>query len=288
MEMTNAVNESRVDFELYKFAYLGTPEAFSKKLNILKNLAMPEVWDWQNQNSETAEQENSILRNYIHYTFNKINEEFKSAKDEKEKQRKISTSEQHACFNTGLFTRNYAPIFMFFSKNKNVGKQPWFFEGFFSSSVPQDLRDLCLPERANYFAKPDELIYDYHFPIYADVDHIFKEGRNFERFPEHIREKYSLNALRNLFNGAIAETEKKLASNYKIAIPQYYKGLIQLLVPIDLENEGRADLALAMFRAKDCYSARTCLTLEMAYNNARLIVKPESDWLRPQRNAEDD
>mgnify|MGYP002555995726 CR=1 FL=1 len=28
------------------------------------------------------------------------------------------------------------------------------------------------------------------------------------------------------------------------------------------------------------YSARTCLTLDMAYNNARLICRPESSWIK--------
>ena len=39
-----------------------------------------------------------------------------------------------------------------------------------------------------------------------------------------------------------------------------------------------------MFKAKNCYSARICLTLKTAYNNALLIVKPESYWLRPRDN----
>ena len=268
-------------FLLYDFAYLKDERSF---IETLKNLAMPEQWDWAPSNAENYAQENSILFRYIHYTFNRIMEEYNEATTEEAKQKKISTSEQYACFNTGLFTKNYSPIFMYFEKNKNPDKQPWFLRGFFSSSVPRELKDLSLPERADYFTKPDELIYDYHLPIRADVDHIFKD-ENFNRFPEDIRKKYTPNILRNLFNGAVMETEKKLAGNYKIAIPQYFNKSVQLLVPIDLENKGQADLALAMFKAKDCYSARTCLTLEMAYNNARLIVKPESDWLHPMTNS---
>ena len=221
----------------------------------------------------------------MHYTFNRIKEEYDAADTDAERQKRISTSEQYACFNTGLFTPNYSPIFMAFAKNRNDGRQPWYFKSFFFGSVPRELLELSLPERANYFTNPADLIYDYHFPIRVDVDHIFKD-ENYSRFPEYIREKYSPNTLRNLFNGAVIEAERKLAGNYKIAIPQYYNRAIQLLVPIDLENKGggHADLALAMFKAKDCYSARTCLTLEMAYNNARLIVKPESSWLHPHGN----
>ena len=28
------------------------------------------------------------------------------------------------------------------------------------------------------------------------------------------------------------------------------------------------------------YAARTCLTLDMAYNNARLICRPETSWIK--------
>lgn len=39
------------------------------------------------------------------------------------------------------------------------------------------------------------------------------------------------------------------------------------------------DLALATYRERNTYVARTCLTLKMAYSNARLIVQPQSSWL---------
>lgn len=32
-------------------------------------------------------------------------------------------------------------------------------------------------------------------------------------------------------------------------------------------------------KKETCYQGHTCLTLDMAYNNARLIAKPESNWL---------
>ena len=36
----------------------------------------------------------------------------------------------------------------------------------------------------------------------------------------------------------------------------------------------------AIQREDGFYSARTCLTLDMAYNNARLICRPESSWIK--------
>ena len=41
----------------------------------------------------------------------------------------------------------------------------------------------------------------------------------------------------------------------------------------------KADVAIAVSKKDNCYQGHTCLTLDMAYNNARLIAKPESNWL---------
>lgn len=41
------------------------------------------------------------------------------------------------------------------------------------------------------------------------------------------------------------------------------------------------ELALAVQKKDGYYAGRTCLTLEMAYNNARLIIRPEKNWIHP-------
>ena len=41
----------------------------------------------------------------------------------------------------------------------------------------------------------------------------------------------------------------------------------------------RQDVAIAVTKKDNSYQGHTCLTLDMAYNNARLIAKPESTWL---------
>ena len=89
--------------------------------------------------------------------------------------------------------------------------------------------------------------------------------------------------IRRQVKGAIDETKKRVKTNYKLAVPQYYNGRIQLLLPLRLTpGSPNPDLALVVEKENDStYSARTCVTLKMAYNNARLIVKPESEWLNP-------
>ena len=85
-----------------------------------------------------------------------------------------------------------------------------------------------------------------------------------------------------LFKGVIEDTKRMLEANYKIAVPQYYNNQLQLLVPLCLQTPGIPDLALTCSKTEDKskYMGHTCLTLEMAYNNARLIAKPDTNWLR--------
>lgn len=136
-----------------------------------------------------------------------------------------------------------------------------------------------MPERANYFDDPAELVFDTHLDIVPQYDHIFGDQENIDRLPVGIRNS----AMRvQLFKGAVDTAKRMLEANYKTAIPQFYKGKMQLLVPICLQSPNVPDLALTCMKTEDKrkYLGCTCLTLEMAYNNARLIAKPESNWLQ--------
>ena len=83
-----------------------------------------------------------------------------------------------------------------------------------------------------------------------------------------------------LFQGAALEYAKvRIMENYKAAVPQLFNGKIQFLIPISLGDPKKVDLSLAVSKVEGVYTGKTCLTLDMAYNNARLIAKPESDWL---------
>lgn len=52
---------------------------------------------------------------------------------------------------------------------------------------------------------------------------------------------------------------------------------------MNLTNPDTPDLALVLSLSEDktVYYGHTCLTTEMAYNNARLIARPDSYWLQP-------
>ncbi len=86
-------------------------------------------------------------------------------------------------------------------------------------------------------------------------------------------------ALQTFLKGAIDNAKERVRRNYNTAIPQYYRGQIQLLLPLCLGNPQGAHLALVAERHTTFYHASTCLTLDMAYNNARQITKPDQAYL---------
>ncbi len=253
--MTNLVKPIR---PLFTFVFFRN---FTISMEKLKNLSMPEIWNFPPNSSD------KILFNYIHHTFKKLQEENKIVYTE---------NGNYACFNTGLVTEYYERIYAFLTKNKS-GKSPYFFIGWFKESDADLTKFNNLPETANYFSEPSALLYDPNLELRVDFDHILAD--NFDRFPIDLIEKGKPVA-RNLLMGAIDLTKRKIKMNYKTAIPQYFEGKIQLLLPLCLKDNQKADLALVSSKNGNFYTARTCLTLEMAYNNARLIAKPDQEWLK--------
>lgn len=200
---------------------------------------------------------NGILANYLAKTYDKATSE-----------KKIFVGQNYALFNTGLFTKYYEPIYAY-----QTGKEISFLTAYELSSIGITER----PERVNYFERPELLVFDWHFPIDVQFDHILDDVRNKERLPKDFLEKENKVCI---LTGAIELMKKRVSANYKLAVPQYYEGKIQLLLPLCLDTDnGIPNLALAVTKLDTCYQGHTCLTLDMAYNNARLIAKPESHWL---------
>lgn len=78
---------------------------------------------------------------------------------------------------------------------------------------------------------------------------------------------------------------EKIQQNYKLAVPLYYPttGKMGFLMPLSLiEKFGKADVALVMnLTSAGIYQGHTILDMDMAYVDARLINRPDSEWLRP-------
>lgn len=217
---------------------------------ILK-IAAPEVW------SNNTYPNNGMLVNYMVHTFRKLKSE-----------KNIIITKEYGLFNTGLFTQYYEPIYAYSNNPKSI-----------LFVTEYDLGRLGIekyPERANYFDNPDLLLFDWHYKINIYYKHILEDNKSRINIPKDILESQNL---LNTFNGAIDNMKKWVSANYKLAVPQYFEEKVQLLLPLCLHSDNVPDIALVVTKVGNLYQGHTCLTLDMAYNNARLIAKPESNWL---------
>jgi len=263
--------------ELFAFAHF---QNFDSNLKVLAaRIALNETWGYSDPQKEISEGNNAanfempILRNYLEHTFRKVKSENKLV---------FTEDGNYSCFNTGLVTPNLEDIYAFFEKNRlSTARSQYFFKAFIKKSDIDFLTHFssCQPETANYFQNTELLIFNPRLELITDIDHIIQDNKY--RFPEHLKNGSDREIKKHLI-GAIDDISKRVKINYKLAIPQYYDNKFQLLLPLYLTDNKTPDLALVVEKINDrIYSARTCLTIGMAYNNARLIVCPHSDWLQP-------
>lgn len=256
---------------LYDFAFI---RDFKGMLEKLSRIAFKENWEYSVLDPDRPL---PILKNYILHTFARLKEE-----------NKIVEKHNYACINTGLITENQQEIFMLFKRFPE--RTNYTFIEFCNESDSNMNRFSPLPERASYYTDHADLTYDIRLQLRINIDHIIEDAANFARFPEHLQ-KTTKHLLINTFNGAIDHAKRRLMRNYKTAVPQFYRGRynpngqLQLLLPLCFSDPTKADLALAVYKVmrneEHFYSGRTCLTLDMAINNARLIAKPDDEWLKP-------
>ncbi len=219
-------------------------------------------------------------------------------------------------FDTGLVDKLYEPIYAVFVTN-STGSIPWKFYKFISGSG-EDKEHMFLaklygdkfPARAKYYESTLDLVYDVSKTIGSyNWGHIIErcdrlplefledfcpaelkastdaDGKvNFAALAQRI--KNTPRVFKKIQRGieeAIYHALKRVEWNFKTAIPIYYPGrkAMSLLLPLSLVGDNNEiDAALAL-EISNVYIAHTILTLDMAYANARLITRPDSDWLTP-------
>lgn len=242
--------------DLYDFMYMGD---YDKNISALADMALPEKWTLQ------EDKENLVLKKYLDKTLERLQYE-----------NKVITTEKYCAFNTGLFTNNYEDIYILAEKSNPSTQSEWTFKEFCTEYRFDSTDITTLPERANYFEDPSLLIFDWHYPVRVQYGHILDDPRNQARLPQSVvNSKMKL----KIFTGVIDTSIKKVIANYKLAVTQYYNGQIQLLIPLYFEDDNKPDLASPVTKKNGYYQGHTCLTLDMAYNNARVIVKPDCNWL---------
>ncbi|WP_274422608.1 DUF3825 domain-containing protein [Blautia sp. XA-2221] len=244
---------------LFDFTYCGN---YNRHIQNLSRM-VPEKWSFGEN------EDRGILKGYLEHTFQRVYEEGK-----------VLEEDCYAIFNTGLFNYYYQPVYAFFVKNLVPDRQKWFLEGFYTEYYLLKSGIVSLPERAEYVKNPADLVFDSRLEIIPQYEHIFGDEENIQRLPENVR---TSRMKVQLFDGALRQARHMLEADYRTAVPQYYDHGIQLLIPVCLQNPGKADLALACVKTSDGkkYLGRTCLTIKMAYHNARLLARLDSSWLHP-------
>ena len=233
----------------------------------LADIAEAENWDYH---FTPTKYEKPLLVSYIKHTYKRLALEEKIA---------ISKNSSFSCFNTGLVTDHQEQIYASFKANSKKKLAPWVFNSWLKEGDQKLKVFPKLPETATYFNDPSCLFFDARKRLETNYKHILENSRR-ERFPEPYK-TMSDHALQSAIKGSINNTLERVHRNYKMAIPSYYRGKIHFLLPLYLKDSKRADLALAVEANKNDYRVATCLTLDMAYNDARLLAKPDKEWLIP-------
>lgn len=172
-----------------------------------------------------------------------------------------------------------------------------------------------LPEGPHYFKNTADVIYDAKSQPQLDIEHIIIE--NTDRLPESFladhwpsgfarqdhksfstifekKEYYSrlgraiksdskvYRSISNRIKDAVILAVKRVQWNFKTAIPVYFpvSNEMSLLLPLSLIDDEQVDIALVVERQKSGnYLGHTIIPLDWAYKCARLVCRPDSDWL---------
>ena len=262
------ISDTRYPME--KFAIL---PHLTRHLKKLAEMAAPELWDFNSDNTRDF----PILKNYLFHTYRRLEEENKIEFAEN------AQGSPLASFNTGLVTEKQEEIFAYFVEsrkkaqpNSYIRHPRWMLKQFGRESHRMMSFFRSRPQLANYCEKPSDLIYDPSRRLVPDYEHII--GDRADRFPEHLRVWGKAELIARLRN-AIQLAERRVKRNYKTAVPQYYEGSIQLLLPLCMESPNQVDMALVVAKEHKIYRANTVIPLEWAYQNARLLAPSDRGWL---------
>jgi len=272
-------------YHVRQFAIVQRP--LDKLSPLATGLAQTEPWAYQH--TQTVEPY-PILSSYIDYTFQRC-------RDQNKIRERTWRGQRQCIFNTGLLTPKLERIYGLFdeARDRSKGELEWFFVGFYKESDPpiRSFKGDPPADRATYFDRPEELVFDNTRRFTPDYDHLLDD--HVDRYPQEMQgdDEDARQLRHSRLLHAIPRALMKLEQNYKTAIPQFFwpsggseNARIQLLLPLYLsprERYDRADLGLVVdpHPSGASYTAATSLPLDWAYKNARLVARPDRDWLDP-------
>lgn len=260
--------------DLFSFAYV---PSWYAQLEELAELAIPEPWRFRSPNYFTKNQDTPILERYIHSIFRKQAIDYNEEHSPEKAAEYFHVENEYACFHTGLYTRRYKAIYACFDRNKRQASMlDWYFRGFSDEISPWLKYISPLPKKPSYHMTQYGVNYNPEWSIRVNVDHILGDEENLSRLPSAIRDARNLPLL---LETAVELARRKAVVEPGIVVPQGYQGRVQYLLPICLTDMEKPDLAMTLTIMDGYYLGNTCLTLEMAYLNARLLARPMAPWL---------
>jgi hypothetical protein len=226
------------------------------------------------------------LKNYLNYTFKRLLElenittgrYFFYSKDK-----------SWICFNTGLQNSHRADLLAVFQQYQpKPGMAPlpttdWIFKACCTSTehIYRNHFGPEKPEIAWYSTDSRDFIFNTSYHLEKDsFDHLLeraKERAGLQNASDEVARTY--------LRGAIDGLVPKIKRNYKVAIPVYYveESRMQLLLPFEAVSNVN-DVSCFVVERNDTdqvYSLRTIFDLDKAYFSARLITRPDKEWLNP-------
>lgn len=309
---------------LTDFAYLGRWDTF---LEELAELALPEKWDFDDGSDASDEQGGRksypILMSYITNTFYRLQREGNIAISDDQRFAAFNSGlvtkrydDIYVCFEPNAMVGRNPWRFTGFC-TKGVGRLGKRLVNLFSP----------LPPTATFFKRKEDLLFDVDKDLIVNYDHVILDnmgrlpvefleeglrtddhalallgelsrtsGSHREEIIDEVRsileqDDTAFMYLRVRLNDAINRARKRVRWNYKTAIPMYYPraNTMSLLLPICLMDPSIADAALVVeLMDSGNYQGQTILTMRMAYQDARLVCRPDSDWLTTTARSTDE
>ena len=225
------------------------------------------------------------LRNYLQYTFSRLKD---MSMMEPGGYFVESEDQSWACFNSGLQDKHSADLFCIFERYRSSGAttspvSDWVYKGTETSRSPvfRQHFGVRLPKLAWYSNDSRDYVFDTSYSLDTGIfDHMFDRAKERSGFPMDASDE----SVRNYLRGALENLIPKIRRNYKTAIPVYYieEMRMQLLLPFHSSNS--SDVSCFLVERDDpnrCYQIKTILDMDQAYFSARLITRPDREWLNP-------
>lgn len=300
-------------YEIIDDIYFPEKNNYPSNVEKLRRMALDENWD-------DNEKRNRLLDNYLCYTYAHVKDENKIAISEDKLHACWNTGlvdyryEPIYCYLTRKEIKNRWMFKAFCIKGEDFGKD-----------MGRNIS--TMPERAAYFNENNLLCQPTEEDLSVDRDHIIREhpsrlpsdwlkqvlgnesiwldNETPTEYDKRIsdllpKESTSNLLLQTLLKQTIEESIKRCQWNYKTAIPYYDPSskkigwFLPLCTRVSESTEGSDTIRLVPFAAlvvskgiSGRFQGETIYRLSWAYRCARLVCRPDSDWLTPLFTTDD-